>query len=139
VRDRGSVLLLMPAGVLVVLALGAITVDLAIVHLAERDLITAATDAANDGATAGLDLERYRLTGSFELDPERTTRAVRASLDAAGVLDRLDRPPDIRIVGRREVRVVLRTRAEYVFADAIPGTPRSTFVEARGIARADVG
>ena len=53
-RSRGSVLMLMPAAVLIVLLLGAIAVDSAIVYLRQRQAENIAFDAANDAAGAGL-------------------------------------------------------------------------------------
>ena len=56
-RERASVLMLMPAGVLVVLLLGAIAFDLSLVFLRQRQASSLAVDVANDLATAALDEE----------------------------------------------------------------------------------
>jgi len=48
--DAGSVLLLMPAAVLIVVVLGAIAVDAAVVYLGERQAADLATSVANDAA-----------------------------------------------------------------------------------------
>ena len=47
--------MLMPAGVLVVLLLGAIAFDLSVVFLRQRQASSLAVDVANDLATAALD------------------------------------------------------------------------------------
>ncbi len=76
--DRGSVLALVPAALLVLLVLAAIAVDSASEYLARRELAAAADAAANDAATFGLDEARFRETGEFVLDPARANEAVAA-------------------------------------------------------------
>ena len=66
---------LFPAGVLVVLTLAALAVDLTVVHLGEREAISAATAAANDAAGFGVDVARYRATGEVVLDPAKVEQA----------------------------------------------------------------
>ena len=63
--------MLMPAGVLVVLLLGAIAFDLSLVFLRQRQASSLAVDVANDLATAALDEEAFRRDGEFRLDPDR--------------------------------------------------------------------
>src|SRR5690606_36454066 len=58
--QRGSVLMLMPAAVLIVLALGSLAVDRAVVFGAQRDLINTAQAAANDAVTLGIDVDQVR-------------------------------------------------------------------------------
>lgn len=58
-RQRGSVLLLVPAGVLVLIILGAISVDFAIAFSRQRELSSLAAAVANDAATAALSDERF--------------------------------------------------------------------------------
>ena len=53
VNERGSVLLLFPAAVLIVIVLSAITVDSSIAFLAQRELANATAAAANDAASRG--------------------------------------------------------------------------------------
>ena len=77
VAERGSVLMLMPAGVLLVLMLGAIAFDLSLVFLRQRQASSLAVDVANDVATAALDEEAFRRDGEFVLDPDRADRARR--------------------------------------------------------------
>jgi Flp pilus assembly protein TadG len=53
-RERGSTLLLFPAGLLIMVALAAMTVDSAIAFMAQRELMNATAAAANDAATEAL-------------------------------------------------------------------------------------
>jgi hypothetical protein len=130
-RDRGSVLMLMPAAMLVVVLLGSIAVDMSAVFLARRDLVAAAAAAANDAVTYGLDERAYREHGQYVLDPSRVARAVELSLDARDV--DLAATPVIAIDGT-SVSVTLTAEVDYVFARAIPGVPHSTAVSASAAA-----
>ena len=132
-RERGSVLMLMPAAVLVVLVLGSIAVDFSIAFLAERELVSAASAAANDAATYGLDEASLRDGGELVLDPARVREAAVRSLAARGnrLLDQAT--VDVDVSGT-QVRVTIRSRAEYLFAAAIPGAPDGADVEATATA-----
>ena len=55
--ERASVLMLMPAAVLVFIVLGALCVDFASVYGAKRELSNAAAAAANDVASQALDVD----------------------------------------------------------------------------------
>lgn len=140
-RERGSVLMLMPAAVMIVIVLGSIAVDFAIAFLGEREALSLASAAANDAATAGLDQERFRETGEFALDPDRVRRVVDATLAASSSeLDDVTVEVGFLIVdGTEAVRVVVRGTVEYVFAKAIPGAPDRIEVEASATAVARVG
>ena len=121
--------MLMPAGVLVVLLLGAIAFDMSLVFLRQRQTASLAVDVANDLATAALDEEALRSDGIYQLDPDRA--------DALGrelVLDSdlgehvVEVEIDVIAVDTVEVRVVVAV--DYVFARAIPGAADGTSVEA---------
>jgi hypothetical protein len=143
--DRGSVLFLYVAGVLVVVVLGAIAADLSHVYMARRDLIEVAGTIANDTATAGVDQDRFRTHEDYRLDPDRTSRLAQSALDAsttgpvtpqltpvsAGqvaernltLVDGTDRPVDTcdPTIGACRVRVSLYARVEYIFGRSLPG------------------
>jgi hypothetical protein len=133
--DRGSALMLMPAAVLIVLVLAAITVDTAVVHLARRDLLHAADAAANDAVTYGLDEDRLRRGDGYRLDHRRVHQAVHGALESRGLLDRLAAPPGVTVIGDDRVVVVVRMQVEHVFARALPGAG-TTRVEVRSSATA---
>ena len=78
-RDRGSVLMLMPAAVLVLVVLGAVAVDFSIAFLGERELANAASAAANDAAAAAIDEPLFRETGRVVLDCGRANEVAQAS------------------------------------------------------------
>lgn len=113
--------MLMPAAVFVVVILGAITVDLAVVRLGQRELVAAAGDAANDAATFGIDQAALRAGRGPVLDPAQAEDAVWASLEAKGLLDDLAAPPAVTVDTDGAVEVRLVRRIDYVFAKALPG------------------
>lgn len=120
--------MLMPAAVMVVLVLGAIAFDLTVVHLGEREVADAASAAANDAVTHGLDEDALRNHGTYLLDPGRVDEAVQRSLAARGLTDHA---PTVVIqpLGADGVEVTVAMQVDYVFARALPG-PSSTTVEA---------
>lgn len=85
--ERGSVLMLMPAAVLIMLLLGAIAVDSAIVYLGQRQAYNVAFDAANDAAGAGFDLEVARTEGEIVYDPDRVEALAAQAVAAAAIGD----------------------------------------------------
>jgi hypothetical protein len=125
--------MLMPAAVLIVIVLAAITIDLSLVHLARRELVAAAEAAANDAATSGFDEPAFRAGEGFRLDIARVRQSVHQSLVARDLADDLQEPPDVGIVHNR-VRVHLILRVDYVFAAALPGVDHSATVSAVGTA-----
>lgn len=134
--ERGSVLLLMPAGILVVVLLGSIAVDFAIAFLGEREVASLATSAANDAATAAVDEAHLRATGEFRIDPTRAERVVAATIAASSSEVDLDAPvvEVIDVDGEPAVRVRLTGRVDYIFARAIPGAPDGADVGASAVA-----
>lgn len=134
--EEGSVLLLLPAAALVFLILGAIAVDFSAAWSAERELSNAAAAAANDAATLALDLDRFYETGELRLRPDLARDVVERSIAGAG-LERLGATVTAVEVGELTVRVVVRGRAEYLFAPAVPGGPSGADVEASATVRAE--
>ena len=140
-RERGSVLLLMPAAVLIVIVLASLCVDFAIAFLGERDVANLAQAAAQDAATAAVDVERLRETGEFRLDPDLVEQVVAATLAASSTEVDLD-PPDVVVTivdGAPAVRVELSGRVDYVFAPVLPGGPDGIDVSATAVAVATEG
>jgi hypothetical protein len=93
--ERGAALFLLPVGVMIVLLLGALIADTALVFLAEREVVNGATAAANDAAAAAVDLDHLRSTGEVRLDP---ARAEQLAVDAVRrrTADLFVAPPTVR-------------------------------------------
>ncbi len=131
-------MMLMPAGVLIVLLLGAVAFDLSLLFLRQRQAASVAADVANDLATAALDEGAFRATGAFELDADRAASLGRALVDSS---DLGERTVDVQITVLEPdaVEVTLVVAVDYVFAKAIPGAADGTTVTARATAQAVVG
>lgn len=121
--NRGSVLMLMPAAVVIVLLLGAIAVDSAIVYLEQRQAYNVAFDAANDAAGAGVDRRRVRTTGEFVYDPGRVRELAAAAVEASDVegLTLVSATPE-----GDGVEVTVQVRVERLFGQAFGGRSSET-------------
>ena len=129
--------MLVPAAVLVLLVLGAICVDSAVVFLGQRELANRTAAAANDIAGFAVsDVAFYERAGAVALDDERADAFVRLAFPA-------ERPPGGFASWTADAdadadRVVVAAEAEVrsIFARAIPGAPETTTVRARSVATA---
>ena len=130
--------MLMPAGVLVVLLLGAIAFDMSVVFLRQRQASALAVDVANDVATAALDEVAFRSDGEYRLDPALAIELGRAFVAASDLQEEIV-DVEVTVVAPDAVEVRIVLRAEYVFARAIPGTGDATTVEASATAVAVPG
>jgi Flp pilus assembly protein TadG len=128
--------MLMPAAVVVLLVLGAITFDFAHLYLAKRELQTAAESAANDAVTFGVDQAAVRRGDGVRLDESSVLQAVELSIAAHGNELHLVSAPRVEIVGAGEIRVDLTARVDFVFAPAVPGSPHNSIVHASATATA---
>jgi hypothetical protein len=133
--DRGSALLLMPAAVLVVIVLASIAVDMALVHLRQRQALDLAASAANDAVSAGTDPVLVR-RGETGLDPAAARRRVERAVAVSDLAGDLAGPPVLH-VGDDRVEVELTVRADHLFARAIPGAPDSATMTVRAAAQAE--
>ena len=116
--------MLMPAAVLVLVVLGAIAVDHAVVFGVQRELIGDAQDAANDAAAYGLDPAAVR-SGRHAYDADRVEEAIRRSVAAHGSGAAVDWH-----VERDRIVVHLRRPAPRIFGRALPGQADTVAVEA---------
>lgn len=134
--QRGSALMLMPAGVLVVLILASIAVDMAVVQLRQRQALDLAASAANDAATAA-DAPALR-SGRFRVDPARARAVVDEAVAASELAPDLVAAPVVSVTPEG-VEVTLSLAADYVFAGVVPGAPDGTTVTATASATAAPG
>ena len=132
--QRGSTLMLMPAGLLVVLILASIAVDMAIVQLRQRQAHDLASAAANDAATAAADQVGLR-RGTYVVDGDAADEVVAGIVGASELAPLVVGTPDVTVTGDG-VRVLIELRADYIFAGVMPGAPDGTTVRATAIGRA---
>lgn len=136
--DRASVLMLMPAAILIVFLLASISIDLSLLFLRQRQASSVAVDVANDLASAAFDEGVFRSTGEFELDPDRADELGRAFVAASDLGSEIE-DVQITVLGADRVKVRLTVRVEYVFAGAIPGAAHGSSVTAAATALAAPG
>ena len=144
--ERGSVLMLVPAGGLVLVVLGAIAVDAAVAFLGQRELSNAAAAAANDAAAAALsDTHFYRggpdgPAGTLAIDVGRARAvangAVRARTSRGVLVDEVD----VTVGGGgRQVCVTVQGRVPFLFGRALPFIDHEARVTGRAGATAVPG
>ena len=128
-REAGSVLLLFPAAVLVVVVLAAITVDSAVAFLGQREVANAVAAAANDATGQGVGNRAFYEEGRVDLDPVAVRRLaaeqVVATLDAArfhGLHVEVSVSPAAVPGCPPAVRVHASAHVSAIFAAAIPGS-----------------
>lgn len=123
--DDGSVLMLLPAAVFVVLVLAAITLDVGFVHVRAQEVRFAASSAAND-ALGALDADALRSTGTISFDQREAERLARAAV-VSGPVPHADVEAVTvtrRSTERWEVSVTLGADVRYLIAPALPGASR---------------
>ncbi len=118
--------MLMPAAVLIVVILGGIAVDSAVVFTAQRELVSAAQAAANDAAAYGIDENAFRAGQGYVLDPARVEQAIVRALVSDGV-----RARHRWHAQGDQIVVELDEEVSGVFVRAIPGGRHETTVHAR--------
>ncbi len=124
--ERGSVLLLFPAAVMVMLVLAAIVLDVGLARVRFQELRAVAASAANDVAGA-VDVDSLRSTGAVSFDPA----AARARVDQAVAAGPLPTASVDAVAiardswGRWEVTVTLSLEVDLLIAPALPGAAGS--------------
>ena len=127
--EQGTVLMLMPALLLVLLLLGAIAVDSSIAFMAQRDLVAAAGDGSNDAGSLALDTAALLGRGVVSMRPADVVDAVVDGLRRSGLEDAVVDEVSLASDGRSaEVRV--RRAVRLLFTALIPGAPSTTTVSA---------
>ncbi len=132
VGERGTALVMVPALALVLVVLGAVAIDLAVAHAAQRSAVRVATAAADDAAGM-IDRRAVQLDGVVRIDPVAADLVARARIrtaDLPGPVEGVEVHSDAS-----SVEVVLRVRVPHVFLDAVPGGPGSGTVPIRVRAR----
>jgi hypothetical protein len=119
-RERGSVLALLPAAVLVFIVLGSLAVDASLSFLGEREVSNLAAAVANDAATEGIDVVRYYGTGEIVIDPARVREVADAALARAGLDHLQGLTIDTDVVGDDRVVVRVRAKVRSLFSRVLP-------------------
>lgn len=137
--ERGSALLLVPAGFLALVVLATLAFDQARVFGARRELLDVAASAANDVAAVALDRSAYYEGGRVATVQQRGEALVAEELAARGLEDRVRARVAVRESGGGpEVVVKLETEVASVFGRAAPGGWRRTAVRVSASATLDI-
>lgn len=137
-RHEGSVLMLVPAGVLVLLVLASIAIDSAIVLMADRELSNRTAAAANDIAAAGVDDGTFYGGRGVALGGRQAAAYLRLAFADA------HRPAGFRSwdadasASGTTVTVTASAEVDLLFAKALPGVAHTATVSARSVASAVV-
>ncbi len=132
--DRASVLMLVPAAVLIVLVMASVTVDMALVQLRHRQAHDLAASAANDAATAAADQGALR-AGRYVVDPDVAREVVGQVVAASNLAPDVVGAPAVRLTAEG-VEVEVAVYADYIFAGVVPGAPDGRVVRATATATA---
>jgi len=118
--DRGSVLALVPAGFLVLIALGALAVDSAVAYQGQQQLHDNLVAAANDAASSAIDHSAFYGSGSVVISLPVAQQVVCRSL----VQQHDSQLHQVKLwlgVNGAELRVMGEAKVDAVFGRAIPG------------------
>lgn len=137
--DHGTVLMLMPAAVLVVIVLGAFAVDATLVFLGERELANLSAGIANDIAGAAIDDAAFYREGTLRLDPTRATHIRDLSLSTYTPQYLTNLRVDQLAIADDRITVTITASVNYLFSSALPTAPTSATVSATSTATARQG
>ena len=127
--------MLVPAGVLVVVLLGAVAVDLSSAHLAQRRLVQV-TERAADDAAGMLDRDTLRAGGPVRTNPGAARELVRVHMQSLEVPGLEHRWVDVTVSpGGNEVRVRSGATVRRLFGRGLPGVAPTYQITARATAR----
>jgi hypothetical protein len=131
--DRGTALLLYPAGVLVLMVLAAIAVDFSVIRLARQELLSTAQAAADD-SVGMVDEASLRAGDRLAVDFDRATRLVDEEFAAADLTCAGGVSTTV-VAGPRPGTVIVTATCEvaHIFGRAIPGTPRTERITAEAV------
>jgi hypothetical protein len=113
--DRGSVVLLLPAALLIVLVLGVLSVDMARVAEQRRSYEAIASAVANDAVTAAVVVEDVYDGGGYVVDPQAARRLADRTQAA---------------LGRGEVTITVSVPAPDTVTVTVTGPAPDAFIDA---------
>lgn len=105
-------MILLPAIVVIVTFIGALTVSHASLFLAQRELFAVAQSAANDGVSA-IDLDRFQATGEYAIDPSGLETLVESLVG--------QRKTDLVRVDRIHAEVLSNSSVQVQLTGTVPG------------------
>jgi hypothetical protein len=113
-------MILVPAGFLVLMLLGALAADSAVAYQARNQLHDALAGAANDAVAAGLNDRAFYSGGALSLDPAAVSAVVCRSVEAEGLTSMRDLRLAVAVSGP-SVEIAGRASVDAVFGRVVPG------------------
>ena len=136
--QRGSALLLVPAGFLALLVLAALAVDQARILGVRRELLDLSASIAADAVAASLDPDAYHQGGELVAAEARGRELLDEQLAARGLTTRVSGTITVRDgAGGPSISVALTTSTTSMFARLAPGGWGRTEVRAASSAALD--
>lgn len=129
-RDRGQTLLLAPIALLIIMMLGAVTLEVGAMHLRQRQLNDLADSLANDAATVGFDVDHFRSTGDIAIDPTAANSVLGGGIAISNLPSAAAAPVAVTPGAEPAVTVDLTFTHEFVLGKALFGA--STELTATG-------
>ena len=125
--------MLVPAGILILILLAAISADSAIAYMGQRQLQNEVAAAVNDAATQAVSLDGLQMGEAAQPDAGRAERIANAKVmhDYSGGLTATN--VQTRVEGNT-VTVTAEGRVKYIFAAAFPGVRKYATVKVQSAA-----
>lgn len=138
--EAGNTLLLMPVAVLILLVLGGLAVDFALVFTRQREVADLTAGLANDAASA-ISEAAFFAGLPYELDAARARDvvALRMAHRAPDAFPITCPAGEVVIVDVDRVRVTCTAEVPLLFSRAVPGAMRTMSVNASSVARLQDG
>lgn len=135
IAESGTALILVPTMMLVLLALGAIAIDLSVLHLSHRTIHRIVSSAADDAAGM-IDTRQVQIDGSVRIDSATARRTVAAHLGAASLPGTLQGAPEVEVSGDGlSVTVRVEVEVPHILLQSMPGAKRSELLRISASAR----
>lgn len=129
--DRGQTLLLAPIALLIVIILGAVTIEVAAMHLHQRQLDDLADSLANDAATVGFDVDHFRTNpGEITIDLARANTVIAPGIAISNLPSATSSGVAVTAGAEQQATVELTYEHEFIIGQMIFGA--STTLTATG-------
>ena len=119
--ERGQSFLLIPAGFLVLLLMGALVLEAAALHLHQRQLDDIADSVASDAAGLGFDEATFRMDGIVRIDRALATEGLGSTIAFSNLPDATLAAVNIDNGATPEIEVLLSYEHEYILGRALLG------------------
>lgn len=133
--ERGTVLILVPTMMLVLLSLGAIAIDLTAIHLSQR-AIHRVVSAAADDAAGMIDTRQIQIDGSVRIDAAKAARTITAHLRSASLPGTPRGTPEVAIANDGlSLTVQVVVEVDHILLRSMPGASQSELITVAASAR----